>query len=495
MSAASPSDGRAIELAGGGRLPIGGEWVASDGSHTFPSVDPSTGKSLADVPIASERDVARAVAAAVNAQVGWRRQPARSRGRLLMDVAAGLRRRGDALTRVEAIDSGMPIRVARSDLQRAIDALEYYAGLAEESKGTTYGEPRDGFLYSLRQPYGVIGVVTPFNHPLLFAVTKVVAALVTGNSIVLKPPQQAPLSTLLVAEAMLEVLPPGVFNVVTGDATTGRALVGHPDVGKVSFTGSVASGRAVMATAAANITPVLLELGGKNAAIILPDMDVARAADGVIAGMSLGVCGQSCQSATRLYIHDDLHDALVAVLVERLGRIRVGDPLDEATAMGPLISVEHRDRVEDYMKTARQEGAVLAAGGGRPQLAPELRDGYFVEPTVFTRVDPDMTIARDEIFGPVLSVFRWHDLDAVIDTVNRSRYGLTASVWTQRLDALTIAPRLDVGYVFVNRHGGSLRNVPFGGWKESGIGTVSGVEELDEYTRIKTIDMRLGGTA
>ncbi len=493
MSVCVGSGTRQVSVPGDGtpRLFIGGEWVDATGSTTVTSVDPATGEPIIDVPVARPDEVAAAVGAAKDAQRAWASATPGRRAEALVALAERLREMSGDLVRTEAIDAGMPVGVARFDLERCLDSLRSNAALADEVKGTTFIDAPESLLYSLRQPYGVVGVVNPFNHPLLFAVTKAAPALATGNTVVIKAPSAAPLTTLLVAEASRGILPPGVLNVVTGSATTGEALVGDPRVGKISFTGSAATGAQIMAMAARNITPVLLELGGKNASIILPDMSVDRAVAGAVAGMSLKTCGQSCQSSTRAFVHRSLHDEFIEKLRAALARVAVGDPLDERTAMGPIISERQLQTVRRYVQSGLDEGAQLVAGGGRPALPDGFEGGYYLQPTVFASVRPEMAIAREEIFGPVLSVFAWDDLDATIETMNSSPYGLTASIWTDRLDAHAIAARLEAGNVFVNRHGPAIRHMPFGGWKQSGIGTSHGLWEMAEFTRHKSVWLRL----
>jgi len=473
------------------RMLIGGQWSAAASGEVFETIDPSTGSLLARVPRADEKDVDRAVAAAVAAAPAWGRMDARARGRLLLEVAHRMREKSERLATLDALDAGIPLRVARADVGRGIERLEYFAELAQEVKGETYPTARGSFIYTLRQPYGVVAVVNPFNHPVMFALSKPAAPLAAGNTVVVKPPEQAPLSTVEMAEIFAEVLPPGVFNVVTGlGPSTGAALVRHPAVRKISFTGSVRTGQAILAATAANVVPAVLELGGKNANIVFPDADLERAVQGAVGGMSLGVCGQSCQSGTRLFLHRQIHDEFVQRLVARLNEVRVGVALDESTEMGPMISARQLETVLSYVEDGRRAGARLLAGGSALEDVP-LQGGFFIRPTVFDGVDMSMRIAREEIFGPILSILVWDDRDDMIKAVNSLEYGLTASVWSQNVEAHEIVREIEAGYVYINQHGGSALGVPFGGWKQSGMGVEHSRDELLDYTRIKTVDARV----
>jgi betaine-aldehyde dehydrogenase len=333
--------------------------------------------------------------------------------------------------------------------------------------------------------------IIPFNHPFKFAAGKVAAPLAAGNAVVLKPGEQTSLSALVLARIAADVLPPGVLNVVTGrGSTTGAALVAHPDVPRVAFTGSVPSGRAVLRTAAEHIKHVSLELGGKNPILVFPDVDPRRAAVSAVTGMNIARCtGQSCGSTSRLFVHDDIYDAFLDALLTRLDELAVGDPMDEATQVGPLAFAAHRDRVLSYIDGARREGATVAAGGGVPAGYPR---GFYVEPTVLTDLHDDMTVVRQEVFGPVMSVLRWRDVDDVIRRANATPYGLTANIWTRDVSAAHRTARaLQAGYVYVNGTGKRPMGTPFGGWKTSGLGKENALEELQSYTQEKTVTVTL----
>lgn len=457
----------------------------------MPTFDPSTGKQIGEVPLAGERDVDRAVRAARAAAPAWAAMDARARGRLLLELAAKVRAATERLAGLDALNAGITLKVARRDVGLGTTRIEYMAELAHEAKGETFVTPSKRLTYTLRQPYGVVAVIFPFNHPVMFALAKAAAPLAAGNCVVLKAPDQAPLSCLALAEIVAEVLPAGVFNVITGSGpVTGAALAGHPDVGKIAFTGSVRTGQAILEAAAPNIVPALLELGGKNALIVFPDADLDLAADGAVAGMNLSVCGQSCTSGSRLFLHEAIRDRFLERFIPKLEKVRIGPATDEATEMGPLVSERQLAMVRSYVELGSREGARLITGGTAPD-GEALQGGYFIRPTVFDGADVSMRIAQDEIFGPVLSVFTWRDEREMLDAVNSLRLGLTASVWTQRLHAHEVVREIEAGYVYINQHGGTALGVPFGGWKQSGIGAEHSRDTLLDFMRTKVVDARL----
>lgn len=471
-------------------LMIAAEWQFARSGTGIGNISPATETPMLEPGAGTPDDVDDAVLAAGRASEGWRSTSPDVRQRTLLSLAEVLETNSELLARLDASDGGMPIRVARRDVAKGISMLRYFAHLATEVRGQTYPRDAASLVYSQREPYGVVGVITPFNHPAMFAISKLAAPLAAGNAVVLKPPAQASLSSIAFAEFCRQTLPRGLVNVVTGaGATVGAALAAHPGVSRISFTGSVDVGREVLRLAAARIVRCSMELGGKNAAIIYSDMPIDRAVIGAIAGMSLSVCGQSCQSATRVFVHRSRYAEFQQKLASALQRVTIGDPLSEETEMGPLISSEQLRRVMSYVASGAHEGATLLTGGKRP---PGLKRGYFIEPTVFADVEPSMKIAREEIFGPVMSVLPWDDEDEMLATVNDSSYGLTASVWTQRLDAMQVVRKIDAGYVYINKHGGALVGVPFGGWKQSGMGVEHSEESLFDFTQIKLVEAALG---
>lgn len=472
------------------RMLIGGEWVDAATGARIEAVDPSTAEPIGSVPAADAADVDRAVRAARDAAPAWARMNARARGQLLRKAADAVRTRSERIAMLDAIDGGMPLRAARADVAKGAERLEYFGELAQQVMGETLPVQGGSFTYSLRQPYGVVAVVNPFNHPAAFTLGKAAAPLAAGNTVVVKPPAEASLSSLEVAAALAEALPAGVFNVVTGrGSAAGAALAGHPGIGKVQFTGSVETGQAILAAAARNVVPAVLELGGKNANIVFPDARLDAAVKGAIAGMSLSVCGQSCQSGTRLFVHEDIHDAFLERLAAQLEKVRIGIASDEATEMGPLISAKQLERVRSYVDAGRAAGARLVTGGDAP-MDPALRRGFFMRPTVFDGVDMSMTIAREEIFGPVLSVLTWRDEREMLRQANAVEYGLTATIWSESVRAHDIARELEAGYVYINKERGGAPGLPFAGWKHSGMGLTSAREPLLDWTRLKIVDAR-----
>ncbi|HEY0453229.1 aldehyde dehydrogenase family protein [Actinophytocola sp.] len=468
---------------------VGGEWVDAGAGGRIESVNPTSEEVIGTVPDAGAEDVDAAVAVAREAASGWGRLGWAKRGALLRELARRIEDETEALARLDVRDAGLPLAGMRTDVTGAAATLDYYAGIAPQTGGGTAPASEDTLSYTLRQPYGVVARIVPFNHPFKFAAGKVAAPLAAGNAVVLKPGEQASLSALELARIAAEVLPPGVLNVVTGaGATTGAALVGHPDVHRVAFTGSVPSGRAVLRAAAEGITHVTLELGGKNPLIVFPDVDVPKAAAAAVAGMNIARCtGQSCGSNSRIYVHADIADEFVAALVERVAALRVGDPMLAETQVGPLAFRAHHERVLGHLETARREGATFAYGGSRPPGR-----GFFVEPAVLTGLDDDMAVVREEIFGPVMSVLTWRDVDDVIRRANDTPFGLTANVWTRDVTAAhRAAAALEAGYVYVNGTGRRPTGTPFGGWKSSGLGKDNGLEELLSYTQEKTVTVTL----
>jgi betaine-aldehyde dehydrogenase len=467
---------------------VGGEWVSAASGATMDTIDPTTERAIAAVPLASAEDVDRAVAAAVKGQEEWKRLTWQQRAQLMRDLAQKVSEHAGELAELDAIDGGIPVTGMKKDVQNAVDFLLYFAGLASEVKGWTI-ETAQGVCYTRREPYGVVGRIIPFNHPIQFAASAVAAPLAAGNSVVLKPAEQTVVSALRFAELASGILPPGVLNVVTGDGpTTGAAIVSHPLVPRIAFTGSVSTGRAVLRAAAEEIKVVTLELGGKNPLIVFPDVDVHQVALATVDAMNFRRGqGQSCGSPSRVYVHEAIHDEFVETLKGLVDELEVGDPLSSASDMGPLAYADHYDRVIGYVASGKSEGARLVTGGERPKG----RDrGYFLKPTVFDRVEPSMAIAREEIFGPVVSVLSWSDEDDVLAAANALRLGLTAYIWTNDLSAaMRFSREIEAGYVWVNGRGQRPFGAPFGGFKQSGLGTENDLEELLSYTRVKNVNI------
>jgi betaine-aldehyde dehydrogenase len=369
--------------------------------------------------------------------------------------------------------------------------LDFYAGLVTEMKGASIPMGPDVVNFSVREPFGVVGRIIPFNHPFMFAAGKSGAPLAAGNTVVLKPPEQAPLSALRLAELIDGILPSGVWNVVPGGREVGQVLASHPDVAMTALIGSVPTGRAVMKAASDTLKPVLLELGGKNALIAFPDADLDAVSAAVVDGMNFTWCGQSCGSTSRAFIHEKIYDAVIERAKASIKRYKPGIPTNPATTMGSIISQVQYDRVMKYIAAGKEDGARLVTGGKRPD-DPALAKGLFIEPTIFADVNMTMRIGKEEIFGPVLSVFKWSDEDRMLAEVNQVEYGLTCSIWTNDLaTAHRTAAVVEAGYVWINEVSKHFLGAPFGGYKQSGIGREECIEELLRFTREKNIHVNL----
>lgn len=471
-----------------GEMFVAGRWTAAASGATMTSIDPSTEQVLAEVPLAGADDIDAAVTAGLSAQPRWARTPWQERAAALTELASRVEAEAHNFAVLDAIDGGIPVAGMRKDVHNAVSFLRYFAGLASELKGETT-EASTGFNLTLREPFGVVARIVPFNHPVQFAAQAIAAPLAAGNAVILKPADQTPLSALRLAELAEGLLPPGLLSVLTGNGLeTGSTLVRHPQIPRVGFTGSVSTGRAVLRDAAEHIKTVSLELGGKNPLVICPDVDLDAAAAACVKAMNFTRGqGQSCGSPSRVFVHADVHDAFVNDLLRRVEQIVVGDPLSPDTGMGPLAYAAHYERVRSYVGVGRDERATLRIGGERPA---GLDVGYFLQPTVFTDVTPDMRIAREEIFGPIVSVVRWHDEEVLLDAINDLPLGLTANIWTNDLSrAVGMARRIHAGYVWINGEGQRPLGAPFGGYGHSGIGKENDLSELLSYTQIKNVNL------
>jgi betaine-aldehyde dehydrogenase len=472
---------------------IGGKLVASESGRWMESVNPATEAVIGRTPEGTAKDVNLAVEAAEKAQPEWAALPVSKRADYLHKLSEGMAKRADEILRIEVMDTGNTIFKMRDDVGKAIGQLKFFAGLGYETKGQSVPSTPGNLHFTVREPYGVVGRIIPFNHPISFAASRMAAPLIAGNSIVEKPSEQSPLSASILAEIAAEVMPPGVVNIVTGHGReAGDALVRHPRVKRIAFIGSVQTGMAIQRSAAeVAVKHVTLELGGKNPMIVFPDADYQKALAGAVSGMNFAWSGQSCGSTSRLFIHESLYDKFLADLVAQVGKMKIGDPLAEDSKMGPMNSKGQYEKVMHYINAGKEDGARLMTGGKRPE-GELFKKGYWIEPTVFAEVKRGMRIAQEEIFGPVLSVFKWKDVDEVIEVANSTEYGLTAAIWTRDINtAMTTARKVQSGHIWINGVSGHFKGMPFGGLKNSGIGREEGLEELLSYTEEKAIHIML----
>ncbi len=474
-------------------LLIGGAWDEAASGRRFQTINPATEQPITSVAEADAADVDRAVRSARHAvdDGPWSRMTGAERGRILTAFALRVEANRERFVTLEALDAGKPLAATRrQDVPAAIDCLAYYAGWADKIHGDVVPARADALTYVTRRPVGVVAAITPWNFPLMNAVWKIAPALAAGCSVVLKPAELTPLSALLLGELALESgLPPGALNIVPGFGTVaGQALIEHPGVDKISFTGSPAVGKHIMATAARDCKHVTLELGGKSPNIVFADADVQAAASASASGIFFNA-GQVCSAGSRLFVARAVHDRFLDLFIRRAGQLKLGDPFDPATTMGPVISAKQRDRVLDYVDQGVREGAVLISGGREE----EARLGYFVQPTVFAGVDNVMTIAREEIFGPVAAVLPFDEPEEAIAAANDSPFSLAAAVWTRDVThAHRAADRLRAGTVWINTYGPTDARLPWGGMGgDSGVGRDLGRAALDNYTESKTVWLSL----
>ncbi len=480
------------------QLYIGGRYVAATGGATFETLNPATGEVLATVQSASRADVDKAVAAAAAGQKVWAAMTAMQRSRILRKAVDILRERNDELALLETLDTGKALSETQAvDIVTGADVLEYYAGLVPALEGEQIPLRETSFVYTRREPLGVVAGIGAWNYPIQIALWKSAPALAAGNAMIFKPSEVTPLTALKLAEIYTEAgLPAGVFNVVNGvGPEVGVALTEHPGIEKISFTGGVATGKKVMASAAGStLKEVTMELGGKSPLIVCDDADLDRAAD-IAVMANFFSSGQVCTNGTRVFVPQALKAEFEAKILERVKRIRLGDPLAAETNFGPMVSFAHMESVLGYIAKGRAEGARLLTGGERATDG-ALAQGAFITPTVFTDCRDDMTIVREEIFGPVMSILAYSDEDEVVRRANATEFGLAAGVVTRDLArAHRLIHRLEAGICWINTWGESPAEMPVGGYKQSGVGRENGISTLGHYTRIKSVQVELGDYA
>jgi betaine-aldehyde dehydrogenase len=455
----------------------------------FELIEPATGEPLASVPQATADDADAAIRRAAAAFPKWRAINTRNRGRILMRLSQLIRDNAEELATLESRNVGKPIRDSRDEVSLAANCFEYYAGTTNKIGGQTIPGAAPGVLMTFREPVGVCGIIVPWNFPIAITAWKSSPALAMGNTVVLKPAEQTPMTALRLAELALEAgMPEGVFTVLTGPGSVvGEAIITHPLVRKLAFTGSTEIGRRVMELGARDIKRVSLELGGKSANIIFDDCDFDRAVASAVSS-SLGNAGQDCCARSRILVQRSIHDGFVQALITAFEKVSVGDPLENATEMGPLVTRSHRERVLSYIDAGRSEGATLATGGNAREGA-----GTYLDPTIFVDVKPEMKIAREEIFGPVVAVMPFDSEDEAVRMANDSIYGLSGSIWTRDGSrALRVARAFETGNISINSGSSVHLEAPFGGVKQSGIGRELGLAALDSYTEWKTVYIDVG---
>jgi acyl-CoA reductase-like NAD-dependent aldehyde dehydrogenase len=473
------------------QLLIGGKWVAARSGKTFETINPANEEVLALVAEGDKADVDEAVKAARQAfeEGKWPKMGPHQRTRYLLKIADLIEAHGDELAELETLDNGKPVAQARAiDIAGAAGIFRYFAGWPTKIYGETNPSDPSFFNYTLREPIGVCGLIVPWNFPLMMAVTKIAPALACGNTVILKPAEQTPLTAIRLGELIQEAgIPDGVVNIITGFGPgAGSSIVEHPDVDKVAFTGSTEVGKLILQASAGNLKRVSLELGGKSPNIIFPDTDLQLAARNAMNGVFFN-SGQVCAAGTRIFVQKDIYKDFVSELTQMSARMTTGNPLDPKTKLGPVVSKEQYDRVNGYLEAGQREGATLATGGGVTE-----GKGYFIQPTIFTDVKNDMKIAREEIFGPVAATIAFNDENDAVFQGNDTTYGLAAAVWTKDISrAHKVARALKSGTVWVNCYGVTDTAMPFGGYKQSGFGREGSRHVIDLFTQIKSVYIKL----
>ena len=470
---------------------IGGKRVLASDGGTINLLNPATGQLLTNVPAATAEDIETAYQAASAAFPAWSRAHPLERGKALRDLADLIEEHGDELAALDVMDNGSPIKEMRKDVDIAAAQLRYFAGLVSQVRGETIPTGDGRLNYTLRQPYGVVGRIVPFNHPLMFAAGKIAAPLAAGNTVIMKPSEHTSLSSLRLAELISDVLPPGVMNMVTGwGHTAGDAMVAHPGIRRLAFIGAETTGRAIVARAmGVNVKHVSLELGGKNPLLVFPDADLDLAVEGAIRGMNFTWQGQSCGSTSRVFVDRAIHDEFLDRLVAAVEPLKQGAPDDWTTETGSMINQAQFDKVQYYVNLGKEEGSQLVLGG-QHRTDGDMKDGLFISPAIFSGVDPNSRMAREEIFGPVMAVMPFSGYDEGLALANDTDLGLTAAVYTKDLTvAHRFANDVEAGFVWVNDSSRHFIGAPFGGYKNSGIGREEDIEELESYTQVKNVNV------
>ena len=466
---------------------VNGQWM--NNPNTYEVINPSNGEKLCDVPISDNQELELAVQSAAKAQKIWEKKSLNQRVDALLKLCSRIEERAEEFALIDSYDAGNALTGMRKDVTMSIENIKYFCGLVREVKGETFSMEPKHLNFTRYQPYGVVLKINPFNHPFRFCVEKIAAPLLMGNSLVIKNSEQAPISPLKWCELLKDIFPDGLINVVTGGPEGGSFLVKHPLIKRIGVISSVNTGIAVNKDAAPYLKNVSLELGGKNPLMVFDDADPEFAADLAIKGMNLSRQGQSCSSTSRVLVHKSLKEDFVKHLVEKAKKIPVGLPWIETNEIGPIVSKRQFDKVMEYIETGKKEGAKLVLGGDNPQ-DPELKNGFFINPTIFTDVKPNMTIAKEEIFGPVISVLTWENYEELIEIANSTLYGLTAMIATNSLsNAMKAAEDIEAGYVWVNTFG-RYSGAPYGGWKLSGLGVEECFDEMKSYAKLKNINMK-----
>ncbi|HKZ00619.1 MAG TPA: betaine-aldehyde dehydrogenase [Pyrinomonadaceae bacterium] len=494
MSTAQPAEANTTRKY---QLFIDGQWVDAESGKTFTTPNPATGQTLAELAEADGADIDKAVNAARRAFEGkWSKMSARDRGRLLYKLSQLIEQNATELAQLETADNGKPIRESQFvDLPQVAENFEYFAGWATKIEGETIPVPGQMFNYTLREPVGVCGQIIPWNFPLLMAAWKLAPALAAGNTVVLKPAEQTPVTAMELGKLIQEAgFPEGVVNIVSGyGETAGASLASHPGINKIAFTGSTEVGKIIARAAAENLTKVSLELGGKAPNIVFADADLEQAVNGAMMGIFFNQ-GQVCCAGSRLFVEEGVKDEFLTKLKEKSQKIVVGDPADKSTQMGPQVSQEQLERIKSYVTIGREEGAGVYCGGETPKLDGALQQGYFFQPTILTEVKNQMRVAQEEIFGPVVSVLTFKDEDDLIKQANETIYGLSAGIWTRDITrAHRFAREIKAGVVWINTFNMFNAASPFGGYKQSGYGREMGKHALELYTQVKSVWVDLSG--